>query len=280
MEPTKAFIAVSVVVSSAISGAAGWVVYERVWKNDPARTFKSGHERRSLPRLANRTAPLDGWRTELTAWTVVQTAPSGRRYTFPWRGSSSPSETDLAHMRARARRLESHATLVASGEGNARRPRDRNGFAAVPAGYDTRPARPRPASEYSLEDELARLAEGSGISEEPERLPDSGDVLDATPTRPASMGSTRPGEDAPPDDALPSYDGLGSGHWIQAVSDGGRLIEFDDGSLWEIEDADRDASAQWQPEDDITVMESTGPGGYLLVNRATGDRLQARHLGG
>jgi hypothetical protein len=44
-----------------------------------------------------------------------------------------------------------------------------------------------------------------------------------------------------------------SGLSVQAVMDDGKLIKLDDGSLWEVDDADTVDSALWLPASDVLI---------------------------
>lgn len=78
------------------------------------------------------------------------------------------------------------------------------------------------------------------------------------------------------------YSGLGSGHWIRKVSDGGRIIELEDGSLWEVSSVGRVYTMIWLPVTEITVFEAEDPIGdykYILVNTDDGENVHAKLLG-
>lgn len=60
---------------------------------------------------------------------------------------------------------------------------------------------------------------------------------------------------------------VGGGHWVKKVLDGRKIIELEDGSLWQVDPLDRIDSALWLPLDNITVIEGDDPGyPYKIVN--------------
>ena len=78
------------------------------------------------------------------------------------------------------------------------------------------------------------------------------------------------------------YAGVGSGHWIKKVSSGGRIVELEDGSLWEISAADRIDTALWLPVTNISVFLAKTPVGeykYALLNKDDGETALAKYLG-
>lgn len=78
------------------------------------------------------------------------------------------------------------------------------------------------------------------------------------------------------------YAGVGRGHWIQEVSDGGRMVILEDGSIWEISTIDQIYTMLWLPITDITVVESRSPIGdfkYVLVNTDDGEEALAKYIG-
>jgi len=90
------------------------------------------------------------------------------------------------------------------------------------------------------------------------------------------------GGDAMPGGTPAAYGGIGSGHWVMKVSSGGRVVLLEDGSLWEIQAADRAQTGIWRPMSDITVTvarTSTGDYKYALFNKDHGDTVVARFLG-
>jgi len=78
------------------------------------------------------------------------------------------------------------------------------------------------------------------------------------------------------------YVGVGSGHWIKKVSSGGRIVELEDGSLWEIKAVDRTNTALWLPVTNISVLLAKTPVGeykYTLLNKDDGETALAKYLG-
>jgi len=79
-----------------------------------------------------------------------------------------------------------------------------------------------------------------------------------------------------------TYVGVGGGHWVSEVSDGGTIVTLEDGSLWEISALDRVDTALWLPTTSITVLESRSPVGnykYILINKDDGEKALAKYLG-
>ncbi len=75
------------------------------------------------------------------------------------------------------------------------------------------------------------------------------------------------------------YIGTGSGHWIDHVSSGGKIVELEDGSVWEISPLDRIDTSLWLPVSDITVTDGDDPGyPYLLINKDDGETANAKLL--
>lgn len=78
------------------------------------------------------------------------------------------------------------------------------------------------------------------------------------------------------------YAGLGSRHWIKTVSSGGKLVELEDGSLWEVNAIDRIYTGIWLPISNITVIlaeTSVGDYRYTLINRDDGEMALVKYLG-
>jgi hypothetical protein len=75
------------------------------------------------------------------------------------------------------------------------------------------------------------------------------------------------------------YPGIGSGHWIQNVSGGGKIVILEDGSLWEVSPIDTIHSAIWLPVSNIVVVEDSGPYPYKLINADDGEAVNAKYLG-
>ena len=45
------------------------------------------------------------------------------------------------------------------------------------------------------------------------------------------------------------------GHWIDSVSDDGRIVILDDGSVWEVDSLDRIDSSLWLPMSEIVACD-------------------------
>jgi hypothetical protein len=90
------------------------------------------------------------------------------------------------------------------------------------------------------------------------------------------------GGDPIPGGTPAAYGGIGPGHWVMRVSSGGRVVLLEDGSLWEIQAADRAQTGIWRPTSDITVTAARTPTGdckYVLFNKDHGDTVVAKFLG-
>jgi len=78
------------------------------------------------------------------------------------------------------------------------------------------------------------------------------------------------------------YVDVGSGHWIQTVLDGGRVVILEDGSRWEIEPLNQSDTILWAPTSPITVSEADSPLGdfrYVLTNTEETQNVLAKYLG-
>jgi hypothetical protein len=93
--------------------------------------------------------------------------------------------------------------------------------------------------------------------------------------RPAARSAS-----APPAAAAPSYTALGGGHLLRSVSEDGRYVTLEDGSLWEIEPSVRFQTAEWQPQAPISVRTGRGMDGYTyeIVNTQDDEGAMARFI--
>ena len=76
------------------------------------------------------------------------------------------------------------------------------------------------------------------------------------------------------------YTGVGSGHWIETVSSGGKFITLEDGSLWEIASSDTVFTSIWLPISNIIVIENVGQYPYILINTDDGEKVNAKYYNG
>ena len=76
----------------------------------------------------------------------------------------------------------------------------------------------------------------------------------------------------------PTYDALGSGHRLRAVSQDGRYVTLEDGSRWEIHPRDRFRTIDWEPDVSISVRTTRAEDGYAyeVVNTNDDDGAMAR----
>lgn len=97
-------------------------------------------------------------------------------------------------------------------------------------------------------------------------------------------GRARPHADAPAAPAAsattPAYSALGGGHLLKAVSDDGRLLTLEDGSVWEIHPSVRFQTVDWQPQAVITVHTTRGQDGYTyeVVNTSADEGALAKYV--
>lgn len=87
----------------------------------------------------------------------------------------------------------------------------------------------------------------------------------------------KPSKDREP--TVSAYSGVGSGHWVQDVSSGGKIVTLEDGSLWEISPTDIIFTAIWLPVSNIVVLEDSGPYPYRLINTDDGEAVNAKYIG-
>ncbi len=74
---------------------------------------------------------------------------------------------------------------------------------------------------------------------------------------------------------------VSGGHWIDSVSGNGKIIELEDGSIWEVCPIDQVTTVLWLTASDIVVLEgSNAHFPYKLVNKDDGETAEARVLRG
>jgi hypothetical protein len=78
----------------------------------------------------------------------------------------------------------------------------------------------------------------------------------------------------------PAYTALGGGHLLRSVSEDGRYVTLEDGSVWEIEPSVRFQTAEWQPQAPISVRTGRGVDGYTyeVVNTQDDEGAMARFI--
>jgi hypothetical protein len=83
-----------------------------------------------------------------------------------------------------------------------------------------------------------------------------------------SLNKTAPGMTS---DVPPSVSSSGTkcvdGHWIQDISDSGKIIRLEDGSLWEVDAVDAIKSSIWLPISDVLVC------GSSIINVDEGEKV-------
>jgi len=77
-----------------------------------------------------------------------------------------------------------------------------------------------------------------------------------------------------------AYTALGGGHFIRSVSDDGRYVTLEDGSVWEIEPSVRFQTVDWQLQAAVTVRRANadGPFTYELDNTQDDEGALARYV--
>lgn len=79
----------------------------------------------------------------------------------------------------------------------------------------------------------------------------------------------------------PAYAGLGGGHVLRGVTDGGRYITLEDGSRWEITARDQYQTAEWEASANITVRGLSRPENgfsYELINTTIDEGAVANYV--
>ena len=79
---------------------------------------------------------------------------------------------------------------------------------------------------------------------------------------------------------IATYEALGGGHLIRAVSREGRYVTLEDGSVWEIDPVVWFETVQWEPLEQVTVRSIPEQDGYVyeLDNTSEDDGAPARYL--
>src|SRR5438309_1978292 len=98
--------------------------------------------------------------------------------------------------------------------------------------------------------------------------------------KPALAPANRPAAEPAGKPALqPAYAALGGGHFIRSVSDDGRYVTLEDGSVWEIEPSVRFQTVDWQLQAAVTVRRANadGPFTYELDNTQDDEGALARY---
>ena len=66
--------------------------------------------------------------------------------------------------------------------------------------------------------------------------------------------------------------GCEDGHWIQSIAANGKIIELEDGSIWQVDDVDTVTSSIWLPVSNVTIC------GSYLINTDDGKKINATRL--
>lgn len=69
-----------------------------------------------------------------------------------------------------------------------------------------------------------------------------------------------------------AYASCESGHWIKSVTDDGKIIHLEDGSLWEVSDVDTADFALWLPVSNIVVCDDK------LINTDDNEAVEATRI--
>jgi hypothetical protein len=81
--------------------------------------------------------------------------------------------------------------------------------------------------------------------------------------------ATKTAADASPEPKAAGYAGFGQKHWVKSNAGGGKFIQLEDGSLWEVSPIDKINTMLWLPLDDVVVVESKNP---LYPYKLVGER--------
>jgi hypothetical protein len=78
----------------------------------------------------------------------------------------------------------------------------------------------------------------------------------------------------------PEYTALGSGHLLRTVTGGGRFLTLEDGSRWDVLPSDQFNSADWNPDDTITVRPARADDEftYELLNTTEDEGVRAKFI--
>lgn len=88
-----------------------------------------------------------------------------------------------------------------------------------------------------------------------------------------------PAEDAGGDAASAEYGGASVRHRVEKVLDDGELLMLEDGSVWNIVEADRLYTGGWAPRDEVVVIDRQSAPNYELVNSTQRQRVRAVYRG-
>lgn len=91
--------------------------------------------------------------------------------------------------------------------------------------------------------------------------------------------SPPPAEDAGADAASAEYGGASARHRVEKVLDDGALLMLEDGSVWNIVEADRLYSGGWVARDEIVVIDRQSSPNYEIVNSTQRQRVRAVYRG-
>jgi hypothetical protein len=87
---------------------------------------------------------------------------------------------------------------------------------------------------------------------------------------------------APPTNSSPqNYISINVKHWVGKLSDGGKTVVLEDGSVWEINPVYRSRTLVWAIAQEIVVTTGLNPQyPYQLTNGVTKDVVEGRYTGG
>lgn len=74
------------------------------------------------------------------------------------------------------------------------------------------------------------------------------------------------------DQQKPAMHNCSDGHWISSVSNNGKIVVLEDGSVWQIDDVDKIESMLWLPTENVLIC------GKRMVNSSSGKAVQAMRL--
>ena len=88
----------------------------------------------------------------------------------------------------------------------------------------------------------------------------------------AKASSSRPPKRPRPEQREARVGGCESGHWIEAVEGGGKIIKLEDGSLWQVDDVDIVTTFIRLPISEVILCDGT------MINVDDGESVEVRPL--
>ncbi len=69
-----------------------------------------------------------------------------------------------------------------------------------------------------------------------------------------------------------NYLGCESGHWIESISENGKIITLEDGSIWDVDPVDAVDSSRWLPSAGVVVCDDA------LINTKTNEKVSVTRV--